>query len=304
MELRQLYYFVAVADSLSFSRAAEALYVSQSALSKQMAGLEEELGVLLFTRGGKRSIALTREGELLLSEAKEILMRSEKLVPLLRHSVDQSAPSSPVFVAVEPRVEDDPLVHQVMTDVVYELRRSRPGLRSLFRRDDHAAIRQALVDGAQDLGVLLHHTRELDDALECVTLREEEMVLVFRSANAYADDLETVHRVLLNRGIIVIEKEPRGLAQILNLLDAIGSAPQIRFCGDRTAMILTVESGESAMIIPESIARRLTGEDLHILHFGHDAARLYLLCAWRKGCPNELVQPIVEALKDRLRDQT
>lgn len=296
VELRQLYYFVAVADTLSFSRAAEALYVSQSALSKQMAGLEEELGVLLFTRGGKRSIALTREGELLLTEAKEILMRSEKLVPLLRHSVDQSAPSSPVFVAVEPRVEDDPTVHRLMTDVVYSLRREKPGLRALFWRDDHANIRQSLIDGNQDLGIFLHHATELDESLDTLTLREEEMVLVFRSPNHYDDTPETVERVLQKRGLIVIEKEPRGLAQILNLLDEIGAAPQIRFCGDRTAMILTVESGESAMIIPESVANRLIGEDLHILHFPGDVAKLYLLCAWRKDCQNPMVHSILERL--------
>lgn len=296
MELRQLYYFVAVADTLSFSRAAEALYVSQSALSKQMAGLEEELGVLLFTRGGKRSIALTREGELLLTEAKEILMRSEKLVPLLRHSVDRSAPSSPVFLAVEPRVEEDPDVHRAVTDVIHSLRRELPGLRALFWRDDHAAIRQSLIDGTQDIGIFLHPSCELDEALTTLTLREEEMVLVFRSPNHYEDTPEAVERVLQKRGLIVIEKEPRGLAQILNILDEAGAAPQIRFCGDRTAMILTVESGESAMIVPESTAKRLTGKDLHILHFPGEAAKLYLLCAWRKDCQNPLVSTVLERL--------
>ena len=62
MELRQLRYFVAVADTLNFSRAAESLYVSQSALSKQISELEQELGVPIKTvsTGPKRHEILHR----------------------------------------------------------------------------------------------------------------------------------------------------------------------------------------------------------------------------------------------------
>ena len=115
MELRQLYYFVAVADTLNFSRAAQALYVSQSALSKQIAGLEEELGVLLFSRSRQRRVALTAAGETLLHEAKEILLRSEKIAPLLHKSPQNCRETKrSLFIVVEPRVAEDPRVHAQM----------------------------------------------------------------------------------------------------------------------------------------------------------------------------------------------
>ena len=61
MEIRQLKYFAAVADTLNFSRAAETLFISQSALSKQVADLERELGMVLLQRD-KRSVRLTPAG--------------------------------------------------------------------------------------------------------------------------------------------------------------------------------------------------------------------------------------------------
>ena len=57
MEIRQLKYFAAVADTLNFSRAAETLFISQSALSKPIADLERELGMVLLQRD-KRSVSL------------------------------------------------------------------------------------------------------------------------------------------------------------------------------------------------------------------------------------------------------
>ena len=67
--VRDLRYFLAVADALSFTRAAQALFVSQPALSKQVRGLEARLGTELFARG-HRSIALTDAGRALLPRAE------------------------------------------------------------------------------------------------------------------------------------------------------------------------------------------------------------------------------------------
>lgn len=72
MELKQLHYFLKVAEFLNFSRAAEALYISQPALSYQIAELERELGTELFTRD-RRKVYLTPAGMALVEPAKSIL---------------------------------------------------------------------------------------------------------------------------------------------------------------------------------------------------------------------------------------
>src|SRR5687767_9596121 len=79
MELRHLRYFVAVAEEENVTRAAERLHVSQPPLSRQIRGLEDELGVELFERSAK-SIRLTDAGRMFLTEARAVLERADQAV--------------------------------------------------------------------------------------------------------------------------------------------------------------------------------------------------------------------------------
>jgi DNA-binding transcriptional LysR family regulator len=79
MELRHLRYFVAVADALNFTKAAELLRLAQPSLTRQIHNLEGELGVRLFTRA-KNQVALTTEGRAFLSDAKRLLAQAEESI--------------------------------------------------------------------------------------------------------------------------------------------------------------------------------------------------------------------------------
>jgi DNA-binding transcriptional LysR family regulator len=72
MELRHLRYFVAVAEALSFTKAAENLRLAQPSLTRQIKDLEAEIGGRLFDRSGKR-ISLTQEGGSFLPDARRLL---------------------------------------------------------------------------------------------------------------------------------------------------------------------------------------------------------------------------------------
>ena len=78
MELEQLRAFVAVAETGSFTRAAEGLYTSHSSISRAVSALERDLGVTLIERDN-RVVGLTKAGEILLNGARDLLERADEL---------------------------------------------------------------------------------------------------------------------------------------------------------------------------------------------------------------------------------
>ena len=91
LDIRQLRYFVAVAEELHFTRAAARLFVAQQALSREIRSLETRLGTPLFVRTTRR-VTLTPEGSLLLERARALLRLHDQIVVELRH------PTRPVLV--------------------------------------------------------------------------------------------------------------------------------------------------------------------------------------------------------------
>jgi DNA-binding transcriptional LysR family regulator len=85
VELRQLRYFIAVAEALSFTKAAQKLHIAQPALSRQIRQLEEEIDVQLLLRD-RRSVELTDAGRVFLKEAKAVINQATHALDMVRRS--------------------------------------------------------------------------------------------------------------------------------------------------------------------------------------------------------------------------
>src|SRR5258708_1474230 len=95
VELQQMRYVVAVAETASFTRAAERCLVVQSALSHQIAGLERELGARLFERTSRR-VRLTPAGEAFLPAARQCLEAADRAAPEAAAAVGELRRRRPV----------------------------------------------------------------------------------------------------------------------------------------------------------------------------------------------------------------
>lgn len=147
IELRHLRYVVAVAEELSFTRAAARLHLDQPSLSRQVRGLERRLGVELFTRT-TRSVALTPAGEDLLRTARRVLADVDRGVESARRAGGEGS-TRPVRLGYLV-----PLRDQLMSRLVRGLETGDPALPVTLVQYDYRTPDAGLGSGDVDLGVV------------------------------------------------------------------------------------------------------------------------------------------------------
>jgi len=167
MELRHLTYFVAVAERLNFSRAAEDLHVAQPAISQQVRALEQELGISLFDRVGKR-VTLTEAGRALLPHARQIL----NAVEAARNEIRErgSLERGTVSLGAPPTVS----AHALPTKIT-SFEQKYPGLDVVLREAGTETL-VALVEQGQ-LEMAIVSTDVLPPSLESTPFLEETYVV-------------------------------------------------------------------------------------------------------------------------------
>jgi DNA-binding transcriptional LysR family regulator len=147
MDFRQLRYFVAVAEELSFSAAARRLHISQPPLSMQVKALEDELGAILLNRN-KRNVELTDAGALFLDQARRALMHLERAGDVVRQAIHGEAGEIRIaFTASVPMFEAFPRI-------VQEFGGRHPGARADLIHMSTGQQLQALADKTIDIGFL------------------------------------------------------------------------------------------------------------------------------------------------------
>lgn len=197
MNLRDLRYFVALADTRHFGKAAERSFVSQPTLSAQIKKLETYLGVQLIERQ-PRNVALTETGTKILPLARRILQESDEIVSLARNEHDPL--SGKLKLALIPTIGP-----YLLPVVARKLRKQLPRLKLMLYEHQTQPLLEKLRAGDIDVGILALPVPL--DGLEVRPLYDESFMLAVpnnsplaKRSNLKVDDLKGETLLLLEDG--------------------------------------------------------------------------------------------------------
>ncbi|RUV04089.1 LysR family transcriptional regulator [Mesorhizobium sp. M1A.F.Ca.IN.020.03.2.1] len=249
LDLRQIRYFVAVAEAGNVGRAAEQLHISQSPLSRQIMQLEEQLGVTLFERS-KQRVRLNAEGRAFLAEARALLVNAARLEELGR-KLASGATGSLAIGYVEGAVHAG-----LIAAMLREFRRERPDFHLQLRNRRTAAQFEDLRQRVLDLGFVYAPTPQGDPDIESMLVRREPLVLAIPEGDPLVDASDIRPRHLDARVWITVVRQPddTNRAQFLAACMEAGFVPDIAYeTADPLTSLGLVSAGLGLATVQESL---------------------------------------------------
>jgi DNA-binding transcriptional LysR family regulator len=256
MELRQLRYFLAVAESESFTRGAEKVAISQPSLSVQIAALEYELGAPLFDRLGRR-VALTEAGRLFREHAQRVIRDTELAVQSVRDLT--GAEQGRLIVGALSTINS-----YVIPPLVCRFKQRFPHVDLHVYAQPSSTIKEALLANRFDVGLCLLPVT--NDRLVAIRLFTETLVLVSPpGVRLTAKRLRM--RELAKLPLVLLPSDYCLRKMIESECAEVGVRPQVSVEMTSPEGILeAVKQGAGLTILPELYVRhRLRGSGLRLI---------------------------------------
>lgn len=252
MQLKSLEVFVAVVEKNGFTKAAEALYVGQPALSKTIQKLEQELNVALFDRTSKK-IQLTDEGKLFYEKSKEILAKVNS-IPEYLNELSQ-------VISGEVKVGIPQIIGSVFfPQVAYRFMKRYPQVTLTTKEDGGVIIEKLVTQGELDIGfVVLPAANTLDAEL----IYQDKFVDCVSSKHPLAKAEKVKLSELKDEKFILFDKSFTLYNLIRNHCIESGFSPVSAFQSTQWDLVLELVSAQLGIsIIPQKLANKLNDIDI------------------------------------------
>lgn len=273
MDIRDLLYVMELARHRSFTKASEALHITQPTLSKMIKNLEEELGVQLFSRVG-RQVDLTDAGRVILEQAGTIVDAFRNLTSEL-HDLTH-------FNKGLIRIGLPPMVGANFFPRIMSRFRSRyPGLVIRLVEAGSKKVEAEVADGSLDMGVVLLPTDE--ELFDTFPIVQERLRLIVHPAHPLADQ-ESVSLANLWEEAFILFREDFALHdKIISECKQAGFQPNVLYESSQWDFIVEmVAAGLGIALLPEVICRSLHPSRVRVLDLATPVIPWNLAMIWRK----------------------
>ena len=243
MELRQLRYFVAICEHGTFSKAAEKVFVAQSALSHQLAQLENELGAALFHRS-RRGVALTEAGEIFHPHAVSILRQVDDARASVASIGD--TPAGKVVLGI-PHSASNALALPILTAVRAEL----PRVELDLTEELPGNLTRQLFTGSLHLAILFDDGQLDDFVVEPMV--SERMSLIGRADLLGKPTRRSVSLGDALRSPLILPAQPHGVRPIIEMAAARAGLPPANVIADISSISIlrtSLLAGMGCTILP------------------------------------------------------
>jgi DNA-binding transcriptional LysR family regulator len=250
VELRHLRYFIAVAEELNFSRAAERLHMAQPPLSAAIRQLERELGVDLFTRT-TREVTLTDAGRVFLEGARRTLAEADRAAEDAKRAGSGELGRLRLAYSWSTRFETLPALGRVF-------RAGHPGVELLAQEMWNARMAPAFRSGSIDLALSL--CPEVAAELELAPIRKERLVVLLPEAHSLAGEEAIPLSSLADEEFVLFPRDiaPRLHDMFVAIYRRAGFEPRLRSESFHTGWDLGVLADIPAVAMaPQTVASGL-----------------------------------------------
>ena len=282
MELRHLRYLDAVAEQGSFSGAARQLHVAQSAISEQLADLEEEIGVALLLRSSRKT-CLTVPGKLFLLEARRVLADAEHAVEVAKRAHRGELGSLRIGFFAGGMGVDFP-------DLIHSFRRKFPDVQLSLVELTSTGQWEALLEGRIDVGFTRRLEPEFRTQLKSKVLKHDPMVAILpKNHPAVPGPVDL--RDLANDSFVLVSREnsPAVFDKVIELCSESGFSPRIACISSVwSSVVLMVQAGEGVSILPLNQQQFCT-DDLAFCPLKSKNAFVEFVMVWSPQRDNALI---------------
>ncbi|MBO6793632.1 MAG: LysR family transcriptional regulator [Balneolaceae bacterium] len=290
LELRHLRYFRKLAVELHFGKAAEQLFLTQPALSRQIKQLEEILGVSLFQRT-KRTVSLTKAGEYLLTETSQIFDNIEFIKDNLRHI--QNGDQGELRIGFVGSA-----MQSVIPGLLKEINTQSPGIHSVLTELPNQQQIDMLKNDQLDLGFI--RTIRLPAGIQKLDVIEENFCLILPSDHPLDQHSFNSVADLRDESFILFSSQySHGyFDKIMSIFEDAGFTPRVAHESVHASTIFRlVEHGLGIGIVPSSLKHGFS-LPIKFIELNNIPQRTTLSAVWKTDHRNPLVHRVTPILQE------